>query len=231
MLLTSNTKALSERQWVYVAIGLSSLTFFVGLLISGVFFYAGKNFDWTAAIISDLQSPEENPRGYLASAIATALTGMFFLPLLRIFHRWLRTHSSPLAGTGSALFGLGATGALAIGCLAPFPVSYDSVHIPLAFATFIGIVAGLGVYLCLVIKLIWPTDKRWGSFLLGCLVFKLLVLAALVRIYFIPDFFRGDSLLTTLALWEWALCGSIAGYLLLLAYCYSQYTAKLTTRL
>jgi hypothetical protein len=229
MFLISNTKAMAERQLVYVAIGLSSLTFFLGLLISGAFFYAGKDFDWTAAIISDLQSPEENPRGYLASATATALTGLFFLPLLRIFHRWLRTHSTSIAGTGSALFGLGATGALAIGCLAPFPVSYESVHIPLAFATFICIVAGIGVYLFLVIKLVWPTDKRRGAFLWGCLVFKLLVLAALVRIYFIPDFFRGDSLLTTLALWEWALCGSIAGYLLLLARTYNQQIVRTST--
>jgi hypothetical protein len=79
--------------------------------------------------------------------------------------------------------------------------------------------------------MVWPVNKRWGRVLLGCLLFKLSVLAALVRINFIPDFFRGDSLLTTLGLWEWVLCASIAGYLLLLAYAYRRQLPPTSTHL
>ena len=174
-------------------------------------------FNWKDAIISDLQSPEENSRGYLLSAIATALTGVFFLQLLRIFHGWLRSVSAAGTFAGSTLFGLGAAGAMAVGILAPFPHSYDAVHIPLAFATFIFLVAGTGVYLFLA-SLYFRSSSRVRSLSLLLSSFLTLgILGVLGWLYVTPDFFTGESLLTTLALWEWLLCASIVGLLLMLA--------------
>ena len=140
----------------------------------------------------------------------------FLFPLIRIFHQRLRQFSKGLTGAGSFSFSLGALGAVSIGCLAPFPVSYESVHVPLAFATFIGIVAGIVIYLQLLARSVFQKNRWHGYFLLVCLALKLAALGALVYIYFIPDFFDGKSLLTTLALWEWVLCAGIVSYLLLL---------------
>lgn len=193
-----------------------SAVFFAGLLISASIFYAGRPLDWTAAIISDMQSPEENPRGYLPSAIATAITGVLFLRLLTIFHRRLRVWSAPLAWAGSAVFGAGALGAIAIGCLAPFRHSYDTVHVPLAFATFIALVAGTGLQLFAAGRRAWPRDRRRGAALFACCGVILAILAALAATYRSENFFSGDCLITTLALWEWLLCVSIVGFLTVL---------------
>ncbi len=206
----------SDRRILLTVILASSFVFFAGLLISSAFFYAGRKFVWTEAIISDLQSPEENPKGYLAASTTTAICGLFLFPLIWIFHQRLRQFSKGITGTGSFVFGLGALGAVSIGCLAPFPVSYESVHVPLAFATFIGIVAGIVIYLQLLAWSVFQRNRSQGYFLLTCLALKLAALGALIYIYFIPNFFDGKSLLTTLALWEWALCVGIVSYLLLL---------------
>lgn len=198
-------------------IGASTAVFFAGLVISAIAFYGGRPLDWTAAIISDLQSPEENPRGYLASAVATAITGGLFLRLLAIVHRRVRAWSAPLAWAGSAFFGAGAVGAIAIGCLAPFPHSYDAVHLPLAFATFIALVAGTGLHLLAAGWQAWPRNRRRGAKMFGCCVLIGGILAALAATYRIENYFTGDSLLTTLALWEWLLCASIVAFLRVLA--------------
>jgi Protein of unknown function (DUF998) len=206
-----------DRRRALSAIGWISFTFFLGLLTSACAFYANRTFQWKDAIISDLQSPEENPNGYFASAFATAMTAVFFFQLLRLFHR--RLCGVSLAGTsaGSAFFGVGAAGALAIGCLAPFPVSYESVHIPLAFATFICLVAGTGVYLFLTAKHFHGASRTRRRGLLFCCGLIVAILAVLVKVSFTPDFFSGDSFFTTLALWEWVLCAAIVGFLLVLS--------------
>jgi hypothetical protein len=43
------------------------------MLIACAFYFHGKPFDFKSAIISDLESPEENPSGYGASAAGTAI--------------------------------------------------------------------------------------------------------------------------------------------------------------
>jgi len=212
--------ALESHQRAGRAIAWLTGVFFTGLLVSGACFYHGRPFDWTAAIISDLQSPEENPEGYLPSAAATAWSGLFFFQLARVFHDWTRPASTALARAGSGFFGLGAAGALAIGCLAPFPVGYETVHVPLAFATFFFLVGGLGVYLFaagLHLRRIEPARSLAAFGGAGAIV---AILAALFRTYQFPDFFTGENLWRTLAFWEWLLCGSTVGFMLLLSWAY-----------
>jgi hypothetical protein len=221
----------NDRQILLVLILVSSFLFFAGLLGASVLFYSSRKFVWTDAIISDLQSPEENPKGYLIASSATAICGLFLFPLIRVFHRRLRQFSRSGTATGSFIFGLGALGAVSIGCLAPFPISYESVHVPLAFATFIGIVAGIVVYLFLIARAVFQTNRRSGYLLSACLTLKLAALGALVYIYFIPDFFTGESWLTTLALWEWMLCLGIVSYLLLLVIALDKHHSKISVSL
>lgn len=192
-------------------------TFAVGLLLSAVTFHDSRSFDWRALIISDLQSPEENPGGYYFSAGATAVTGLLLLPVVRAFHSRFRPVGGLVATAGSLAFSTGAFGAVLLGLLAPFPVSYDTVHVPLAFATFIGIVAGIAAYMSVLARHPSPGSSPPGGIVRACLALTTGTLGFLVYVYFIPDFFDGRSLLTTLALWEWSLCAAILGLLLLLA--------------
>jgi hypothetical protein len=55
------------------------------MLIACAFYFHGKPFDFKSAIISDLESPEENPSGYGASAAGTAVCGLLLMPVAMRF--------------------------------------------------------------------------------------------------------------------------------------------------
>jgi hypothetical protein len=127
---------------------------------------------------------------------------------------------------GSIFLALGACGAVLIGVTAPFPVSYEAVHIPLAFATFIFLTGGIGGYLLVGSRYLWQTNRSLSIGLSACCALVGGILSALIYLQHIPDFFKGDSLWTTLALWEWLLCASIAIFLIVLeAVCRNVQTA------
>jgi hypothetical protein len=177
-----------------VLVPASGLIFLLGLAVSGAIFFRGKAFDVKAAIISDLESPEDNPRGYGPSAAATALSAILLAPAVMIFHRRLRNERPWLARTGAAMFATGIAGAFAIGILAPFTRGYSPLHIQLAYAAFIGISGGT-----------W-FDLLAARAAQGLIWFQGAVFLFLIYLYFGPDFFNNDRLLTSLAFCEWLLC-------------------------
>ena len=61
-----------------------------------------------------------------------------------MFYRRLSAMHRTLAAIGSFLLVAGLLAAVLIGCLAPFPQTYEPLHIPLAYATFISVSAGPG---------------------------------------------------------------------------------------
>jgi hypothetical protein len=68
----------------------SYLVFLTSMLISGTIFYKGKPFYPKAAILSDLQSPDENPDGYGVAAVGTALFAILLAPATRVFYNCLQ---------------------------------------------------------------------------------------------------------------------------------------------
>jgi len=170
------------------------LVLLVGFVISGVIFYRGKPFDVKAAIISDLESPDDNPYGYGAAAAGTAASATLLAPAVIVFLRHLRTDRPTLALAGAAVFAVGLGAAIGIGILAPYTRGYTPVHVQLAYAAFIGICGGTWLHLL---------AARAASALItiqgGVLLF-------LVYLYVGPEFFNNDRLLTSLAFWEWVLC-------------------------
>jgi len=161
-----------------VLIPASSLVFLAGLIISGTIFYRGKPFDVEAAVISDLESPDENPHGYGAAAAGTAVAGVLLVPAAIMFYQRLRKDGPALALAGAALFAMGLGAAIAIGVLAPFTRGYSPLHIQLAFATFIGICGGASA---------WLFAARAARVLV---VFQSAVFLFLGYLYFTPDFFQ-----------------------------------------
>jgi hypothetical protein len=177
-----------------VLIPASYLSFFTGMMISGAIFYRGKPFDPKAAILSDLESPDDNPHGYGASAAGTAICGILLAPAAIVFYQRLRKGRPMLAVTGAAMFALGLGAAVAIGILAPFTRGYTPVHVQLASAAFIGICGGTLFHLVAA-----RTAPALIAVQCGTVLF-------LVYLYFGPEFFNNDRLLTSLAFWEWLLC-------------------------
>lgn len=194
----------------------SAGVFFGGLLLSALRFQPYREQGWPALIISDLQSPEENPGRYMYSAVATAVSGGLLIPVITGIHRRLRPRHALATSVGNIVLTLGACGAIGIGVLSPFPVSYDDVHIPLAFVTFIAIVSGIACHVGVLVATPTTTPRAMRVALRACLGVQAALIPFLAYLYFVPDFFDGRTLFTTLAFLEWSLCLGILAMLLLL---------------
>ena len=177
-----------------ILIPMSGVIFVTGLGFSEAAFYSGKPFDAKAAIISDLESPDDNPRGYGASAAGTATAAILLTPAVAVFYRRLRRVRPAPALVGTLMFAAGLGAAISIGILAPFTRGYSPVHIQLAYAAFIGIWGGTFFHF-IAAKANQVLIALQGS-----------VLLFLGYSYFLPEFFNNDRLLTGLAFWEWMLC-------------------------
>jgi hypothetical protein len=138
---------LTPRAVRLVLLPAAYLTFLIGTLISAAVFYRTRPFDLKTAILSDLQSPDENPHGFEASATGTALSAILLAPAASLFYAQLRKAHPRLALAGLLLFATGLMSAAAIGVLAPFTHGYTPLHIQLASAAFIGVGAGTWLYL------------------------------------------------------------------------------------
>lgn len=172
----------------------SYLVFFAGMMISGSVFFRGKPFDVKAAVLSDLESPDDNPHGYEASAAGIALSAILLIPAATLFYLELRKQRRMLALMGAIMFALGLAAAILIGVLAPFTHGYSQLHVQLAYAVFIGICGGIFFHLA---------AARAAPMIV---VFQCVVLLFLIYMYIGPDFLSNRHLLTSLAFWEWILC-------------------------
>jgi hypothetical protein len=186
---------LDSRTVRHFLVPLSCVVFVASLAISGVIFFRGKPFDPKQAVISDLESPDENPRGYVISALGTAASSLLLVPAAITFYGRLRDKRPRLALAGAVMFALGLGAAIAIGILASSTHGYSPLHIRLAFAAFIGIAGGSLLYLI---------AARSGRFVI---LLQSAVMVFLIYLYLRPTYlFQDDHLLTSLAFWEWMLC-------------------------
>lgn len=183
----------------------SYLVFLAGTLASGVIFYHGRSFDVKAAILSDLQSPDENPHGYEALAAGVALSATLLAPCVIEFYRQLCRRQPRLAMAGAVMFAVGTLSAIAVGILAPFTHGYSPLHVQLSSAAFIGITAGTTLHM------LAARAPR------ALLVLQLGVLLLLAFLCYGPVDFDNSHLLTGLAFWEWVLIGECGAALWALA--------------
>ena len=199
-----------------VFLPLSCAVFFGSLIVASVFYFRDRPFDFKWAVISDLESPEDNPRGYGFAAFGTAVCAILLIPAAMLFHSRLRTFRRKPALVGAAFFAAGLASAIAIGFLAPFTHDYTPVHIQLAFAAFIGICSGTLVCPTIAAVPALATGNPWGPGLVAMVVLQGGVLLFLMYLYFTPHFFNYKGLLTSLAFWEWLLCADCVSSLWIL---------------
>lgn len=183
--------ALSVRRVLLPAV---CVAFFSCMTVSAAIFYRGRPVDLKAAIISDLESPDDNPRGYGISSAGTAIAAILFAPAVIVFYKRLRSKRPKLAVAGVILFAIGLSAALAIGVLAPFTHGYTTLHIHLASAALIGICAGTLLHLI-------AARASWRLVAFQVFVMLLLIFLCYGRVEF-----DNNHLLTGLAFWEWVLC-------------------------
>jgi hypothetical protein len=195
----------------------SFAVFFVGLLSSSAFYFRTRPIDLKAAVISDVESPGDNPHGYGAAAAGTAACGLLLAPAAALFYQRLRVVRRRLTVAGSLLFAAGLASATAIGLLAPFTRGYTPLHIQLAFAAFIGICGGTLILLFVAAGMAREAGRGLRRAASGIAALNSLVLAFLLYMYFGPEILNNDGLLTSLAFCEWMLCVDCALSLWILA--------------
>lgn len=183
---------------ILTALGI--IVFLGGLLLGSRDLRATGLMGSHEAVISKLESPFENPHGYIVAATAVAVCGALMLPAVRAVFFGLREAGGIASGIGTLLLAFGFLGEIALGCLARLWSMYDQAHIILAFATFIAISAGLTTCLALAARL----RRNYGLLLLAAI--QLLAVCTLIYMVFNPNFPPERSFLTSLAFLEWLLC-------------------------
>ena len=188
------------RLWIPAACSV----FVIGFLISLVFFFQGRTAKLEDALISDLLSPDDNPRGYLFAAIATSACGLLLLPASALFDKGWGHLYRRWALLGAWLYRIGLIATIVIGASTPFQVPYIPVHVRLAYLAFMSMAAGLAVSLCIAARL--STSAR----------VPLATLAALqtgALLYLAYEFLGPNNFLGSrwfLAFCEWTLSALIA---------------------
>lgn len=181
------------------------LSFAGTTVAAAVMFFGGRGFDAKELILSDLQSPDDNPRGYAIAAVGVGVTAILLTPVVLVFHRALRPLRPRSARAGTVAFALGLLAAFGIGVMAPFTHDYTPLHVALASTAFLGISAGAWLHL-----LAANAGRR-------LLVFQFAAVLAVAFLSCGPVQFDNHRLLTSLAFWEWVLCGDCAAVLWVLA--------------
>ena len=64
----------------------SCAVFFGSLVVASLFYFSARLFDIKEAVISDLESPEDNPRGYGVAAAGIAVCGILLIPADTLFY-------------------------------------------------------------------------------------------------------------------------------------------------
>lgn len=196
----------------------SYAVFLAGTVLSASIFYRNRPFDPKDAILSDLQSPDDNPHGFAASAAAAAFAAVLLAPAVAIFYRETRPRQPKLAMAGAAAFAVSLASAVSIGLLAPFTHDYTPLHIQLACAAFSGLSAGTFLHLLAARASKTAVALQFGA------------LTAVAYICYGGVKFDNHRLLTSLALWEWALCAQCAAALWVLAAAVARASAQKTKR-
>jgi len=178
------------------------------MAISSAVYFARRPVRFSDSVISNFLSPDENPMGYLAAALGTAIAALVLAPTARLFYRRLNLIHRLGSIAGTTFYAVGLLAAILIGCLAPVRGLDYSVHLALAYGAFMSLQAGIAVYL---------TVAANGAKSRGLAAFatvEWILALSLFAVSFGPDW-PGST-----AFCEWALCATIgAGLWVLASWC------------
>lgn len=124
--------------------------FFAGMAISAAYYFSSRPLRFADSVLSSFLAPEDNPRGYLAGVVGTAIAAL----LLALAARVLFKASAPIHKAGALaatmLYLAGLLAAILVACLAPVPGIDFSIHLVLAYASFLSLQAGISIFLTIV---------------------------------------------------------------------------------
>jgi len=179
-----------------------------GTAWSAAIYYSARPLVAAEAVLSDLQSRDSNPRGYVPAAAGTVLCGLLLFPAATLFERVLGESHRRWAAAGAWLYRAGLGAAVAMGLLEPFQELYNPLHVLLAYAAFVALVAALGI--CALVSAsarLRPHRAVWVAIAaLQCVALLLIFEVVRVRVPWVKSGFW-----SSLAAGELALCAVIAG--------------------
>jgi hypothetical protein len=184
-------KLTTSRVVATTLIPAASFVFFVSLFIASIPYYSGKPVNLKDAVISSLESPSENPRGYLTASDGTALCWILLFPAASLFRKRLRTTRNRFALAGPRLFATGLFGCVAIGCLAPITEMYSPVPIYQSEATFVALSAGILGCTAAALVPVWRFYRSLGFAMALLMAFEFAMLAFLIYLVVGPEFLPG----------------------------------------
>ncbi|MGD0537438.1 MAG: hypothetical protein ABSC03_07315 [Verrucomicrobiota bacterium] len=190
------------RRWIPAACGI----FLAGFALSVAAKCTGRSATLEDAIMSDLLSPSDNPRGYLIAAMATMLCGLLLLPAATLFQHGWNQPRRRWAVLGAWLYRLGLIATMAVGMTTPFQQPYVPVHLWLAFAAFMSLAAGLAVSLGVAACSATSARARFALGSLGALQIGTVIFLACLLVT--PDYFQDRRWF--MAVCEWGLSALIA---------------------
>lgn len=179
--------------------------FLAGFALSIAAKCAGRPATLEDAIMSDLLSPSDNPRGYFIAAMATMLCGLLLLPAATLFQHGWNPPPRSWAVLGAWLYRLGLIATMAVGTTTPFQQPYVPVHLWLAFAAFMSLAAGLAVSLGVAACSATSARARFSLATLGALQIGALIFLA--YLFVTPDYFQDRR-------WFMAVCEWVLGALI-----------------
>jgi hypothetical protein len=130
------------------------------IAISAAFYYANRRLRFDEAVLSELQSPDSNPRGYWIAAAGTVAAALCLWPAARLLRPALSSAGPRWAAAAAGLYRLGCAAAIAMAVLEPVAQTFDPLHIALAHLAFLGIVVGLAIFTALA-ALAWTRAWAW----------------------------------------------------------------------
>lgn len=166
-------------------------------------YYSAHRFNPSQMVLSDFESPDDNPRGYLIAAAGTAAACALLFPAANLFRRVL--HPSRWAAAGAWIYTTGSVSGITMAGLEPLLDPFHPLHILLAFTTFLGFIGGL---MCVSIAAaranLHPNRTVWSAAALTHLI------AILMALGIVPLPRRGSfGFINSLAAGELALIGLV----------------------
>ena len=196
----------------WVCVPTAYTVFVIGFLLAAAARSAERKPTWEDAVMSELLSRQDNPRGYFVAIAAVAVCAMLLFPAADLIQEGACRRCAAWRRAAAWLYRAGLFTAVANATLTPWLEKYGTFHVSLAFFSFMVLTAALAIVL--IATAFVSHAGRVGLAALG--LAQVAALLFLTYLYFASWYFVDRRWL--LGLFEWAFAALVAvGTIVILA--------------